>query len=71
MARYINILKQADIFYGLTPTQLELVAGICQEKIYSAGDIILPEGAASDELYLIFQGEVEILINPGLIMGSV
>ena len=70
MARYINILKQADIFYGLTPTQLELVAGICQEKIYSAGDIILPEGAASDELYLIFQGEVEILINPGLISAD-
>jgi CRP-like cAMP-binding protein len=70
MNRYVHILKQADIFYGLTTEQLELVAGICREKIYASGDDILVEGGSSDELYVIAQGEVEILINPGLISGE-
>ena len=29
---YVNILKQTDIFYKLTPNQLEFVGQICQEK---------------------------------------
>jgi CRP-like cAMP-binding protein len=67
MVKYVSTLKEADIFYGLTPTQLELVAMICQEKDYTAGDIIFPEGASGDELYVVIEGEVEILTNPGLI----
>jgi CRP/FNR family transcriptional regulator, cyclic AMP receptor protein len=70
MKKYVNILKQADIFYGLTAEQLELVAGICREKVYALGEEILVEGGSSDELYVIAQGEVEILINPGLISGE-
>ncbi len=67
MAQYIHVLKQTDIFYGMTATQLELVSNLCQERSYSAGDIIFPEGAASDELYVIIQGEVEIQVNPSLV----
>jgi CRP-like cAMP-binding protein len=70
MTQYVNFLKQADIFFGLTQTQLEMVAGICQEQKFNQGEIILPEGANSDELYVIIQGEIEILINPGLISES-
>jgi CRP/FNR family transcriptional regulator, cyclic AMP receptor protein len=65
--KYINILKQTEIFYGLTPTQLELVASVCQEKSFASGETILPEGGSSDELYVIIQGEAEVLINPGLV----
>ena len=67
MAQYVHVLKQTDIFYGMTATQLELVSNLCQERSYSAGDIIFPEGAASDELYIIFQGEVQIQVNPSLV----
>ena len=67
MAQFVNVLKQADIFYGMTATQLELVSNLCQERTYSSGDIIFPEGAASDELYVITQGEVAIQVNPSLV----
>lgn len=67
MAQYLNILKQADIFYGMSPTQLEMIDGCCQEKSFSAGELIFPEGANSDELYVIVQGEVDILVNPSLV----
>ena len=62
-----NILKQTDIFYDFTPTQLELVAAICQERKCAVGDMVFHENAASDELYIIAQGEVDIQVDPSLV----
>ncbi len=67
MSGYTRILKQTDIFYEFTPTQLELVSNLCIEREYNTGDIVLEENSDSDELYIIAQGEVEILVNPGLV----
>lgn len=66
----VNTLKQADIFYELTNTQLELVASICAERTYQAGDIIFEENTPGDELYVIANGDVEILLDPSLIGGN-
>ena len=60
-------LQQADIFYQLTPAQLEKISGIITEKIFNNGEMIFWEGTHSDELYVIAQGEVDILINPSLV----
>ncbi len=70
MSDIITFLKQADVFYQLTQTQLELVANLCQEKTYSAGETIFEENSSSKELYIIAQGEVEILINPGIVSSK-
>jgi len=66
----VNFLKQSDIFYQFTPTQLELVANLCQEKTYQTGEVIFQKNSNSKELYIIAQGEVEILINPAAMGGS-
>jgi CRP/FNR family cyclic AMP-dependent transcriptional regulator len=66
----VNHLKQSDIFYQFTPTQLELVANLCQEVVFQAGEIIFKENSSSQELYIITEGEVEISINPALIGTS-
>jgi len=60
----VNYLKQSDIFYQFTPTQLEMVSNLCQEVVFQTGEIIFEENSSSKELYIIIQGEVEILINP-------
>jgi CRP/FNR family transcriptional regulator, cyclic AMP receptor protein len=70
MGNYASILKQTDIFYNFTSTQLELVADICQESAYDAGETIFLEGTDSKELYVIFHGEVEILVNPSLVSAQ-
>jgi CRP-like cAMP-binding protein len=62
----INYLKQSDIFYQFTPTQLELVANLCQEIVLRDGETIFRENSGSKELYVIAQGEVDILISPSL-----
>jgi len=65
----INFLKQSDIFYQFTATQLELVANLCHEILFQEGETIFRENSDSKELYVIAQGEVDILINPALVGG--
>lgn len=66
MNSLVNFLKQSDIFYQLTPTQLELVANLCQETVYQTGETIFKENSSSKELYVIAQGEIEITITPSV-----
>ncbi len=65
MSNVVNFLKQSDIFYQFTPTQLELVGNLCQEVVFNDGQVIFQENSSSKELYVIVQGEVDILINRG------
>ena len=66
MNNLVNFLKQSDIFYQFTPTQLELVANLCQEVVFNTGEVVFQENSSSKELYVIVQGEVDILINRGV-----
>ena len=67
MAEVLTFLKQTDIFYQFTQTQLELVANLCVEKTFHAGEMILEENNSGKELYIIAQGEVNILVDPGIV----
>jgi CRP-like cAMP-binding protein len=67
MNPYKIILKNADIFYHFTDTQLELVASLCQERTLKTGEIIFFEGSKSDELYIIADGVIDILVDPDLV----
>ena len=70
MSDLTSFLKQADIFYQLTPTQLEMVANVCQEHTYALGETILEEGTNSKDLYVITHGEVA-LVDEGLRSATV
>jgi CRP/FNR family cyclic AMP-dependent transcriptional regulator len=61
------ILMQADIFYGIDRDDIELIARICQEKTYRKNEIIFEENSSGDELYVIAEGEVEILVDPAMV----
>ena len=62
-----TILDQADIFQELTSDQLERIAAVCIEKEFALGELIFEEHAASNELYIIARGEVEIVVDPSLV----
>ena len=62
-----NVLKQTDIFYEMTPTQIELIASICEERDVKKGDLVFAENSPGDELYIIVEGEVDIQVDPAMI----
>ena len=66
MGYYVDFLKECDLFYNLTSTQLEMIESICEEINFRKGDLIFEENSRENELYLIMQGEVEIFIQPTL-----
>ena len=61
-----NALKRAEIFEGLSPTQLELIASICDERGCQAGEVIFAESTVGNELYIILEGAVHIQVDPAL-----
>ena len=63
----IVVLKQADIFYEFTNTQLELVSSITEERTYEPNEIIFEENTPGNELSVIADGEVAIQVNPALL----
>lgn len=60
-------LSLTEMFDNLTPTQLELVASICEPLSLDNNKIVFKENDSSDELYVIGRGAVKILVNPGFV----
>jgi CRP/FNR family cyclic AMP-dependent transcriptional regulator len=63
----INILREVDIFQDLSESQLERVAEICEERVCQIGAVIFKENTASDELYIIADGMVDIRVDPSIL----
>ncbi len=70
MSSIISALSVTDIFDTLTRTQLELVAAISQPVTYQTGEVIIQEHGRTDSMFIIVQGLVEILVNPGFVTKS-
>ncbi len=64
-----DILKRADIFYDLTPSQYDMLAAICDEQRARLGDMIFEENTPGTEMYVIGRGSVEVLVDPSIVGG--
>lgn len=60
-------LSLTDMFDDLSSAQLELVASNCERVNLQEGEVLFNENESSDEMYVIAQGAVEVLMNPGAI----
>src|SRR5512136_1607058 len=58
-----QILEIVDIFSDLTIQQLEQIYQICTQKVVTKGEVIVKENTPSTDIYIILEGEVEILIG--------
>jgi len=61
---YVQMLKDVDIFAGLSEDRLEKIAAIGEVKTYGGAEVIFKENTTSNELYIILNGMVEILVDP-------
>ncbi len=62
-AKKSQILSLVDIFADLNPTQLDLIYMICMEKNFEKGQVIFEERSPSTEIYIVLDGQVDIVIN--------
>jgi CRP-like cAMP-binding protein len=76
-------LSQIEIFSGLSPDALRMLAQIASEHEHALGSVIFRQGEAGDRLYMILQGKVRIsrtapgmgeeaiaLLSPGDVFGE-
>ncbi|HEV2180865.1 MAG TPA: cyclic nucleotide-binding domain-containing protein [Gemmatimonadaceae bacterium] len=60
MAATIDVLRNLQIFSGLTNDELERVSELCEEKAYASGEQIFHEGEPGNRLFVVIEGEVRI-----------
>lgn len=58
-----QILEIVDIFTDLNLDQLEQIFQICTQKSFKKGEVIVREHTPSTEIYIILEGEVEIILE--------
>ncbi len=63
----LYILEQVDIFADLETKHLAQIDNLCREQSYTKGQVIFEENSASQEIFIIMDGEVEILVDPDTI----
>jgi CRP-like cAMP-binding protein len=56
-----ELLKKIDLFRECTNAELIKIGNLMQKVNFNEGDIIFKKGAPGDALYLIREGEVEVL----------
>jgi len=59
--RICEFLKTVDAFQHLTPTELTHVAEKMTKRQFLAGDVVMRQGEAGEEFFLISDGTVEVM----------
>jgi CRP-like cAMP-binding protein len=59
------ILRKVELFNGLSDSELQEVASICNERVLKRGEVLTLQGETSDDLYIITEGFVEIILEEG------
>lgn len=83
MSDRVEQLQKVELFAGLKPFALELIAQVANEESHALGTKIFQHGDAGDKLYLILEGRVRIsrevpgmgeealaVLGPGQIFGE-
>lgn len=79
----LELLKKVDLFAGLKPEAITLIAKVATEETHALGTKIFQHGDAGDKLYLILEGQVRIsrdvpgmgeealaVLGPGQVFGE-
>ncbi len=56
----IDILKQTDLFYNLSPEQLQQVATLAVPRNAAMDEEIIAEGSSGRDVYVVVAGMVEV-----------
>lgn len=57
----VALLQKLDLFAGLDPVRIEVVAFTCERRDFAAGTTLFTEGEEADCAWLILEGEAAML----------
>ncbi len=57
----LEVLQKSPLFEMLSQPELELLAELSRPRRYSAGEVVFEEGDLGDSLYVLMNGEVEVV----------
>jgi len=60
MNSHVEQLAKIELFAGLKPEALEIIAKVASEEVHAHGDKIFRHGEVGDKLFLILEGKVRI-----------
>jgi len=66
----IELLRNVEIFEGLTDKQLRKIAGIFEESVLHQDEVLFFQGEKADRLYLIKSGFVELIVDASSSSGE-
>lgn len=58
-----QVLRQVELFEGLSNEELDQVAAICTTKELHAGELLIHQGDQGDTLYIVMEGFVEVILT--------
>ena len=61
----LEILERSDLFRELKDKQISLIGKLCTAEVYEAGTIIHRANTMIDKLYIVEEGLVGIILEPG------
>jgi len=57
----VVFLRKVPLFVALPPQELEPIAAVAEEEVFSEGELLAVRGDPGDTLYVIVDGEVQVL----------
>ena len=61
----LEVLKRSDLFRELNDEQLGLIEKMCTAEVYEPGIMVCKQNTILDKLYVIEEGLVGIILEPG------
>jgi CRP-like cAMP-binding protein len=61
----LEVLQKSPLFEMLSQAELELLAELSRPRRYSAGEVVFEEGDLGDSLFVLMNGEVDVLHKDG------
>ncbi len=71
LPRIAAVVPETALFQGLSPEQVQRVAGSCSVRSVAAGQRIFQAGSPSSEVLLVLRGTVEVRFRDGQAVGRV
>jgi CRP/FNR family cyclic AMP-dependent transcriptional regulator len=68
--KYSALLKEVNLFYGLSDHQIDLVNDLCKECSFAQDQMVFHENSRDTELYIVIDGAVGIIINPSTVSAK-